>query len=637
LKLAKKKINQLHAEKGKKKQTPKWFFIVLILIPVIFFILLELSLRLFDYGKDIPQWVDARRGKYIINPEVAFRYFNQVKNIPTTIEDVFDQQKKSNAFRVFVLGGSSAAGFPYLPMGSFSRYIRKRLELTYPNTTIEVVNLSLSAVNTYTILDLLPGVLEQKPDLILIYAGHNEYFGALGVGSMESLGTFRGFVKLVLYLNKYKTVQLLRKTISGIFSLFASKKLDDSPGTLMSLMAQDQFITLNSKKYKLGLDQFEGNMGEILELIKKNNVPVIVGKVVSNLKDQKPFISVPSEDYPTANQVYEEAKKKLLNGYSKDVDSLFRLAKDLDALRFRAPEKINQIIRKLCKEYNATCVSIDSLFNSVSPNGIVGNNLMTDHLHPNIRGYQLMGKAFYEAMEKSGYLPNNEKPQISFSAQDSLTKINFSFSDLDSTLGNCRMLSLKNDWPFIEKGQRKPSNLLFNPKNFLDSIALDCMLNKISWADAHLTAATAYLKRNDVGGYLRHMDILLYQYPIVVEYFDQVSLTLMQMKLYDTALKYLNSRYKIEPNDYSAKWLGNIALFKGNADEAIKYLTKSYDLNSTDAQVLYNLAGAYYQKKIYDAALNTINKCLRIEPNYPQANVLKQQLTQAVINKPLKK
>ena len=630
MKLAKKKINQVQSPKGVRKQAPKWFFIMLILIPVIFFILLELSLRLFDYGKDIPQWVDARRGKYIINPEVAFRYFNQVENIPTTIEDIFDQQKKNNAFRVFVLGGSSAAGFPYMPMGSFSRYIRKRLELTYPNSTIEVVNISLSAVNTYTILDMLPGVLEQKPNLILIYAGHNEYYGALGVGSMESLGTFRSFVKLVLYLNKYKTVQLIRNIISGIFSLFASKNLEESPGTLMSRMAKDQYIPMNSDKYTIGLEQFEGNMREILELIKSHNVPVIVGKVVSNLKDQKPFISVPSEDYPTANQVYEEAKKKLMNGHSKDADSLFRLAKDLDALRFRAPEKINQIIRQVCGEYNATCVSIDSIFNSVSPYGIIGNNLMTDHLHPNIEGYQLMGKAYYEAMEQAGYLPKNEKPQIPFSSQDSLTRIDFTFTDLDSTIGNCRMLLLQNDWPFIEKWQKKPTRLLFTPKNFLDSIAFNFMMNKISWADAHLNAADAYLKKHDVNGYLKHMDILLYQYPIVVEYYDQISLTLLQMQLYDTAIKYLHARYKIEPDDYSAKWIGNIALFKGNADEAINYLTKSYELNSTDAQVLYNLAGAYYQKKLYNAALNTINNCLNIEPNYPQANILKQQLTQAI-------
>ena len=632
LKLTKKKKKQVQSEKDGKKQTPKWFFIVLILIPVIFFILLELSLRFFNYGKDIPQWVDARRGKYIINPEVAFRYFNQVENIPTTIEDVFDQQKKTNAFRVFVMGESSAAGFPYLPMGSFSRYIRKRLELSYPNNEIEVVNISLSAVNTYTILDLLPGVLVQKPDLILIYAGHNEYYGALGVGSMESIGTSPTIVRFVLKLQNFKTVQLIKDLLAWLMSSFGSEKVDDTPGTLMSRMAKDQYIPFNSSKFEKGLEQFEANMTDILELAKEKHVPMILGKVVSNLRDQKPFVSISHENYPAANKVYEEAKQKLEEKKFKQADSLFVLAKELDALRFRAPEKINQIIEKLCKEYNSHCVPVDSFFIAESPNGIIGNKLMTDHLHPNIKGYQLMGKAYYQAMEQAGYLPQNVKPQIAFSAQDSLTRLNFMFTDLDSTIGNCRILLLQNDWPFIEKAQIKPRKFLFTPKNFLDSIASDFMDNKISWADAHVTAAAAYLKKNNVDGYLRHMDILIYQYPIVVEYYDQVSLTLMQMQLYDQALRYLQARYKIEPNDYSAKWLGNIALFKGNADEAIKYLTKSYELNSTDAQVLYNLSGAYYQKKLYDAALNSINKCLSIDPNYPQANSLKQQLTLATKN-----
>ena len=614
----------------KKKQPPKWFFIVLILIPIIFFVLLELSLRLFSYGKDLPQWVDTNKGKYIINPDVAFRYFNQVKNIPTTIEDVFDQQKKKDAFRVFVMGGSSAAGFPYMPMGSFSRYIRKRLELTYPNTPIEVVNVSLSAVNTYTVLDLLPEVLEQKPDLILIYAGHNEYYGALGVGSMESLGTSRSFVKLILYLNKYKTIQLIRNSITGLLSLFNTKNSEDPSGTLMSNMAKDQYISLGSDKYNLGLEQFKANMKEILELIKKSNVHVIVGKLVSNLKDQKPFVSVPTEKYPTANQVYEEAKQKLSAGSLREADSLFILAKDLDGLRFRAPEKINTLIENLCKEYNVKYVSIDSAFNSESPDGIVGNNLMTDHLHPNIKGYQLMGKIFYEAMEQKGYLPKNQKQRFASADIDSLTRVNFMFTDLDSTIGNNRILLLKNDWPFIEKSQIKPKDLLFKPTNFLDSIALDMMNNKISWANAHVNAATTYFKKKNINGFLKHMDILLYQYPIVVEYYDEVALNLLKLQLYDKALKYLSARYKIEPSDYSAKWIGNIALYKGDLDVAILYLNKSQQLNSRDAQVLYNLAGAYSKKKDYQSALNTINACLSVNPNYPQADNLKQQLVQAV-------
>ena len=188
------------------------------------------------------------------------------------------------------------------------------------------------------------------------------------------------------------------------------KGINDEPGTLMSRMAQDQYITLNSDKYNLGFEQFEDNMRDILEMIQDNNVPVIIGELASNLKDQKPFISIPTENYPTANQVFLEANNKFENGFYKQADSLYRLAKDLDGLRFRASEKVNQIIEKLAKEFNIKCVETDSVFCTASPTGIVGDNLMTDHLHPNIAGYLLMGKAYYEEMVEKNLLPKNQKP-----------------------------------------------------------------------------------------------------------------------------------------------------------------------------------------------------------------------------------
>lgn len=616
-----------------KKKTPKWFYLVMIMIPIVFIVILELSLQLFNYGKDIPQWVDAHRGKYIMNPEVAYRYFNQVKNIPTTIEDVFDQQKKNNAFRVFVLGESSAAGFPYMPMGSFSRYIRKRLELNYPNNTIEVVNISLSAINSYTLLDLLPEVLTQKPDLILIYTGHNEYYGALGVGSMESLGTSRTIVKLILYLNKYKTVQLIKSILSSILSTLKDENVNDEPGTLMSRMAQDQYINLNSDKYILGLEQFKDNMRDILQMIQEHKVPVIIGELVSNLKDQKPFISIPIENYPTANQVFVEATNRFNDQSYKQADSLYRLAKDLDALKFRATEKFNSIIKELATEFDLKYVKTDSIFCSASPNGIIGDNLMTDHLHPNMEGYLLLGEAYYDAMIENNFLPKNQKAVLPISVQDSLTRINFVFSDLDSLIGNSRIILLKNDWPFIAKSKIKSRDVLFQPKNYLDSVIQQVVMdNKVSWANAHLLAAENYLKHDDINNFLKHMDILIYQYPIIVEYYDRTSLILIQKQLYDLALKYLSGRYKIEPSDYSAKWIGNIALFKGDIDTAINYLNKSAQLNAKDAQVFYNLAGAYSKKKEYTSALNSIDRCLGVNPNYPNAENLKMQLSQAVRN-----
>jgi len=482
-----------------ERKTPKWFYVVMVLLPIVFLIALEIFLRAINYGYDFTQWVDAGEGKYIINPEMGKKYFPDTGFNPITDEDVFDIHKKANSFRVFVLGGSSAEGYPFRPMGSFSRYIRRRLELVYPHTNVEVVNISMTAVNSYTLLDLLPGVLDEKPDLILIYAGHNEYYGALGVGSLESLGSSRTLVNLILYLDRFRTTQLVRNSIHWVASIFSSKNNRPS-GTLMSKMAKDKYILLNSKLFNAGIQQFKDNLTDILNLIKDKGVPVIIGRVASNLKDQKPFISVKTPGYKTADQVYEEAEDKLKSNNTTVADSLFRLAKDLDALRFRAPEKLNKVIDYLGKKFRVPTIPIDSLFDFASPDGIVGDNLIVDQLHPNIKGQELIGKAFYNSMEKQGYLPKTEEAEIPFDEQDSVTRANFIFSKLDSVIGNDNIIMLKHDWPFVKRKasiselRNKDFIALLKPKNFIDSIAVDNIEGKITWLDAHLTAATTYLR-----------------------------------------------------------------------------------------------------------------------------------------------
>ncbi|MGK9477240.1 GDSL-type esterase/lipase family protein [Melioribacter sp. OK-6-Me] len=587
---------------------PKWFYVILVAIPIIFLVLLELSLRAFDYGYNLEQWVDAGNDKLIINPEIGRRYFPSGNFVPNTIEDMFDLHKKPDAFRVFVLGGSSAQGYPFNPMGAFSRYIRKRLELVYPQAKIEIVNISMTAVNSYTILDLLPGVLEQKPDLILIYAGHNEYYGALGVGSVESFGTSRNLVKLMLFLNKFKTTQLLRDAVNSILSLFSS---DDrkSRGTLMSEIAENKLIPIDSEEYFKGVEQFRNNLDEILQLAKEKGTPVILGKLVCNLKDQKPFASIKYRGNKTAIEIYENAKKELeKNNFSK-AESLFVLAKDLDALRFRAPQALNEVIDQLGNKYKVAVVPLDSVFNSVSPFKIVGDNLFVDHLHPNLQGYQLIGKSFYDYMYKYGYLNSLGKEQFPYEKQDSITLANFVFTPLDSVLGIYYVKLLKSDWPFTQKRRGKFNQhdlmRILNPKDFIDSIAAARIENKISWVDAHLIAATYHLRRDEIKDYLKYMDVIIYQYPI--------------LKDLDGALRFFYAQNKINLNDYTPRRNGLMALYIGNYDNAIRYLKLADKSEPGNSVILYNLALAFYKKNNFDSATVYINKSLRLNPHNKEA------------------
>jgi lysophospholipase L1-like esterase len=608
-----------------KPSTPKWFYIFILIIPILFFVLLEISLRIFSYGNDDRVWVDISPEMQILNPEVSKRYFFNTKNAPFSVESFIYKIKNENSFRVFVLGASSGAGYPYLSSASFSKFLRKKLEILYPSTSIEVSNFGMAAINSYAIRDLVPELLDKKPDLILIYLGHNEYYGALGVGSIESFGSSRFIVNTTLWLNKFKSVELLRNIINGIIALISSNEITGD-GTLMAQMSKDKLIKYNSEVYWSGIEQFEGNFRDILSMCKEANVPVIASTLASNVKDLQPFVSSEDSEYPTAAAVFKEAKGNLRFG---DIDSaklLFIFAKDLDALRFRAPEEINKVISRLCNEFDYPVIESDSLLNFTSEDGIVGNELMTDHLHPNVKGYQLIGNLFFNAMKKNRFLPYDETPNIDEKLADSLVLAYYNFTKLDSTAADFRIKILKNDWPYINPKNKLSRNRLFSLNNYIDTLSLDVVDGNISREQVRLKAASYYKTQNKYDEYAAEMAALIEEFPFLTKYYNSTAKELIKAGKYSKAYYFLKRGFNNKPDAFNAKWLGIVDLSQGFIDDAITNLEISLNLDRSDAQTYFNITGAYAQKKEFDKALNSINKCLQLNPDFPRADIVKQQL-----------
>jgi len=611
--------------KENKERAPLWFYIFLVFIPVIFFVLLEVGLRIFNYGSDDKVWVDVSQDIQILNPEVSYRYFFSTKNVPFSVESFIYKEKKGNSFRIFVLGASSGAGYPYHSSASMSKFIRKKLEILYPDLTIEVSNISMAAINSYTIRDLVPEIIKKKPDLILIYLGHNEYYGALGIGSFESFSSSRFIVNTTLWFNKFKSVELLRNIINSVSGLFSSGE-SISGGTLMAQMAQDNLIEYQSEKFNAGIYQFEGNFSDILSSLKDEDIPVIAGTLVSNLKDQKPFVSVDEKQYPAANEIYLEAKAELNKGNTIKAESLFVFAKELDALRFRAPNEINQLIVKLCDEFGYPVVRVDSLFNIMSPDSIVGDNLLIDHLHPNVKGYQLMGNLYFSAMKRYKFLPREVNPAMDEKLADSLVEAYYNFTDLDSTIADFRIRKLKNDWPYIKPEMKKPVKQLIQMQNIIDSTAVYVIDGHISRDKARLRIANYYLKRENYESYSTEMHALIEEFPFLTKYYYTAAKELILAGKYSLAYPFLQQGFNRNPDAFYSKWLGVINLSQNYVDDALFYLEASLAYNNQDPQTLYNITGAYAEKKEFKKALNAINQCLQQDPNFPRAAVIRDQL-----------
>jgi len=273
------------------------FYVFMILLPVVFFLLFEGGLRLAGYGDSYPLFVPMDDNAALLhqNPDVAKRYFYQVSNVPRSLVDYFDAEKGSNTFRIFVQGGSSAAGYPFYYGGAFSRMLQQRLQRTFPDRKIEVINTAMAAVNSFTLRDLAKDIAAYKPDAVLIYAGHNEYYGALGVGSAESLGRLPFMTNLYLRLRPLRTVQGVRAVLAQAAGLFGGRSAGELPGnTLMERMVAEQSIAYNSDLYTIGQRQFETNLNGLLSFYQNAGIPVFIGTLASNERF-RPFISEVSD------------------------------------------------------------------------------------------------------------------------------------------------------------------------------------------------------------------------------------------------------------------------------------------------------------------------------------------------------
>lgn len=615
-----------------KKKYPLWFYLILVSIPFFFFIFVEIGLRIFNFGKSYEVFVelsDNYPGVLFFNPEVPYKYFTNIAAPPSVIPDGFSKEKRDNCFRVFVMGESSTAGWPYVPNANLSRHLQRRLKLFFPESDIEVINMGMSAVNTYTIRDLIPAVIDRQPDLILFYNGHNEYYGTLGIGSSQSPTSSRSLINLYISLQDYRIFQLLREFINWSSSFFInSEKIKGSSQneTLMERMVGESLITIDSPMYELGIEQFEENMIDILQMTKKAGIPVILGTVVANIKELEPFISVHDTSNRDAINTFNKAKDELKSGDFNTAKKFFYEAKDLDAIRFRAPSRINKVINDLSKRFNYSIVDFDSIFNSISPQGITGFNLTVDHLHPNVEGYQILGKYFFEKMKELKILPKSQIKEIESSTTDSLMQAELPFTELDSAIAQLRINILIGSYPFVPKGKENELVKNFQPKNLIDTLAIEVVDRWTTWEKAHYSLADYYFSIKEYEKAKKEISVLIEDRPMnTAPYFKLINM-LIAVKLYDEAVPYLNKLNSLSPGAFTYKWLGAIELERKNYHHAVTLLKKSLDYSQSDAQVWYNLSGALTYLNDFESALNALERCLAIDPNNQLARGFYNQL-----------
>ncbi|MFA3784137.1 tetratricopeptide repeat protein [Melioribacteraceae bacterium 4301-Me] len=641
------------------------FRLILIITPFSLLFLLEMALRISGYENEL-QIVSTikRNGKsyYTMNQLVGKRYFGKDRfYYRKGTHDFFEVNKSPNTIRVFCFGASTTAGFPYEYNATPAEFLRERLSAAFPDKNIEVINTAIDATNSFTVVEFAKELVNYEPDLFVVYMGQNEFYGVYGVGSTISVGKSRWLIKTNLWLQNFKTFLLIKNFIRWITEFVSKSRADDNK-ILMEQMAENNSIIYGDEDYRIAKENFTKNYEEIIEIAKENNVPLIVSTLVTNEKDLFPFVTMYSnnidtirknkckeyyrlglvskanKDYKTAldyfkksieidslpaNVHFELGKIYLELGDNKNALSEFTKAVDFDGLKFRAPSEFNTIVKKLSIKYNLPLADVNKMFRQHSKDGIIGDELLVDHIHPNIKGYFLLAKSWFEAIKENNLLGKDFKRD----ENDSLLWENIPVTELDSVIGEFKIRLLRSRPPFQERDQ----NLIIQPKNFIEQQAyLYSVEHQISWGLAHLNVEKEYLLNKNYEKAAKELKAIL----VTDDKNSTISIMLgdiyLQTEDYQNAERYYLADTMFFDNQLSLYKMGIVEINLGKYDQAIEYLNRSLFLYqyqqflrpSQIEDVHFNLAFCYSKLNKYDKAVDELKIILKSDPKNQKAKQL---------------
>ena len=619
------------------KTRARAFALFTALFPIFFFVLAEGILRAIPYGPDISLFAKEMIngvGYLVINPDVKARYFSRVAFSPNTSTDYFRATKEPGTFRIFCLGGSTTAGFPYGFPGSFSSFLRNRLDHMFPDRKIEIINLGMTATNSFTVLDMARELPAYDPDLILVYDGHNEFYGALGVASQESFFGSRWMTLAYLRLIHSKVVMMMRDLMVLAGEISSGVPREEQRGTMMERLARDQYIPYGGPVYRETREVFRQNLDDLAELCRSHGIPLIVSTQVSNLRGLPPFVSAFSPSLGPAT--VQEIRNLMARGdslWNTDgpnaaltafthvlaLDSLYAIAhyraarcldsldrtdaarqeyvraRDDDELRFRMSTDFNNLVRGKGDGANVVCADIDRLFRDNSPDAIIGNEYIVEHLHPNLRGYFLMAREYARMLRARQMIA----PEPAWATRDTIPEERMwndrPVTAFDSMLAARRVLLLTSEWPFVQIPKPVPP---IPADDQLGSIVEQVTLGSMSWEEGHVAAARYFERVHDLDGAIREAQALAGALPLSVS--AHLLLGQMLVKHHDNAraLDAFATSLQLEQTAFAHRAIGGILADSGNLDAATPHLEEAFRRSATSHERADNgfLLGLTYAK-----------------------------------------
>jgi tetratricopeptide (TPR) repeat protein len=414
----------------------------LIGVPLLFFGLLELGLRLAGFGYPTAFLLKSSNhgeNTFVQNNQFGWRFFGpRAARLPDATS--IPREKPPNTVRIFVFGESAAYGDPQ-PRFGLPRMLEAMLGLRHPDKKFEVVNAAMTGINSHVILPLARGCAEAHGDVWVVYMGNNEVVGPFGAGTVfGNQTTPLSLIRAGLALKATRTGQMF-DALRG-----AAQKNAAGNGEWEGMRAFIKYKVAGSDP-RLGAvhENFGQNLKDIIAAGRNRGAKIVLSTMAVNLEDCAPFASLhrpglsesrlnewqsffdtgakaqesgnfrqAAADYDQAERIDDSfAELRFRRGLcalalndAGAAQKEFAAARDLDALRFRCDSRLNDIIRQQGMG-DVALADGERALAEASPDGIPGADFFYDHVHFTFPGNYVLARAIAEEVERTLMLPGS--------------------------------------------------------------------------------------------------------------------------------------------------------------------------------------------------------------------------------------
>lgn len=350
----------------------------------------------------------------------------------------FPDEPGESTVDILVLGASSARGVPYHDWLSIDRIIAWKLAEAIPDKRFPVKNLALPGLKLDQVHMLL-AKLERRPDLVILYAGHNEFQMRYSWG--HGARHYADEIPPATVRTSLVDAITARSSVCGLIDATIDLFLQASPPGHDVSRALVDVPVYTPAEYAERLRDFRVRLEAITDYCERVGATVVLVIPPGNEADFEPNRSFLPADMPRSQraefaQDFESARaleagdrnaaiaayRRLLERQPGFAETHYRLARlleaagqpreacehyvaarDCDGLPMRCPSEFQDVYREVAARHpKAILIDGPVVLRDLSSRGVVGDMFFTDGFHPSLIGYTELARAVLEGLRTHG-------------------------------------------------------------------------------------------------------------------------------------------------------------------------------------------------------------------------------------------